>query len=216
MPLVHWGPEHDSPVQGTWRTDIEAETSVFWPPHAKSWLIWKDPDTGKDWGQEKGTTEDEMAGWHQWLNGHEFEYTPGIGDGQGSLVCFSSWGCKESDTTGQLNWTTPPGPTWCLPTWKLSESHSLKVCMETASCRWTPAPFPHCKLKVPSFKSWLGLPGDQPPSWSYPEATKDASVTQEIPRDPWTLYQEPRAVTKCIFLPFFFFFFDCAMQHEVS
>ena len=72
----------------------------------KSWLIWKDPDAGKDWGQEeKGDTEDEMAGWHHWLNGHGFGWTPGVGDGQGGLVCCSSWGHKELDMTEQLNWT---------------------------------------------------------------------------------------------------------------
>ena len=64
------------------RTDAEAETPILWPPHAKSWLIGKDPDAGRDWGQEeKGMTEDEMAGWHHRLNGHEFEWTPGVGDG---------------------------------------------------------------------------------------------------------------------------------------
>ena len=76
--------------------------------HAKSWLIGKDPDAGRDWGQEeKGTTEDEMAGWHHRLDGHDFEWTPGVGDGQGGLVCCDSWGHKESDTTEQLNWTDP-------------------------------------------------------------------------------------------------------------
>ena len=69
-------------------------------------LIGKDPDVGRDWGQEeKGTTEDEMAGWHHWLDGHESEWTPGVGDAQGGLVCCNSWGRKESDTTEQLNWT---------------------------------------------------------------------------------------------------------------
>ena len=87
------------------RTDAEAETPVLWPPHAKSWLIWKDTDVGKDSGQEKGTTEDEMAGWHHWLSGHGFGWTTGVGDGQGGLACCGSWGCKESDTTEQLNWT---------------------------------------------------------------------------------------------------------------
>ena len=88
------------------RTDAEAETPVLWPPHAKSWLIGKDPDAGRDWGQEeKGTTEDEMAGWHLWLNGRESRWTPGVGDGQGGLVCCDSQGRKESDTTEQLNWT---------------------------------------------------------------------------------------------------------------
>ena len=86
------------------RTDVEAETPVLWPPHAKSWLIWKDPDAGKDWGQEeKGTTEDEMVGWHLQLNGYGFGWTPGIGDEQGGLVCCDSWGRKELDTTEPLN-----------------------------------------------------------------------------------------------------------------
>ena len=84
----------------------KAETPVLWPPHAKSWLIGKDSDAGRDGGQEeKGTTEDEMAGWHHRLNGRESEWTPGVGDGQGGLVCCDSWGCKESDMTEWLNWT---------------------------------------------------------------------------------------------------------------
>ena len=87
------------------RTDAEAETPVLWPPHAKSWLIWKDPDAGRDWGQEeKGTTEDEMAGWIHRLDERESEWTPGVGDGQGGLACCDSWGRKESDTTERLNW----------------------------------------------------------------------------------------------------------------
>ena len=88
-----------------WRTDVEVETPIFWPPDAKSWLIWKDPEVGKDWGQEKGTTEDEMVGWHHGHNEHEFEWTPGVGDRQGGLACCSSWGHKELDTTEWLNWT---------------------------------------------------------------------------------------------------------------
>ena len=88
------------------RTDATAETLVLWPPHVKSWLIGKDSDAGRDWGQEeKGTTEDEMAGWHKWVDVHEFEWTPRVGDGQGDLVCCDSWGHKESDTTEWLNWT---------------------------------------------------------------------------------------------------------------
>ena len=86
--------------------DSKVETPVLWPPHAKSWLIGKDSDAGRDWGQEeKGTTEDEMAGWHHWLDGRKFEWTPGVGDRQGGLVCCDSWGRKESDTTERLNWT---------------------------------------------------------------------------------------------------------------
>ena len=84
------------------------ETLGLWPPHEKSWLIGKDSDAGRDWGQEeKGTTEDEMAGCHHWLDGREFEWTPGVGDGQGGLACCDSWGHKELDTTERLNWTEP-------------------------------------------------------------------------------------------------------------
>ena len=82
IPPVH--PKGDLSWVFIGRTDVEAETPILWPPDAKSWLIWEDPDAGKDWGQEeKGMTEDEMAGWHHWLDGHEFEWTPGVGDGQG-------------------------------------------------------------------------------------------------------------------------------------
>ena len=88
------------------RTDFEATTPILWPPHVKSWLIGKDPDAERDWGQEeKGTTEDEMVGWHHRLNGHGFGWTSGVGDGQGGLACFSSQGRKESDMTEWLNWT---------------------------------------------------------------------------------------------------------------
>ena len=87
------------------RTDAEAETPILWPSNTKKWLIGKDSDAGKDWRQEeKGTTEGEIVGWHHWLDGHEFEQAPGVGDEQGSLVCFSPWGHKESDTTERLNW----------------------------------------------------------------------------------------------------------------
>ena len=87
------------------RTDAEAEAPTLWPLDVKNWLIWKDPDAGKDWRQEeKGTTEDETAGWHHRLDGHEFEQALGVGDGQGSLVCCSPQGHKESDTTEWLNW----------------------------------------------------------------------------------------------------------------
>ena len=86
------------------RTDAEAETPILWSPDAKNWLIGKDPDAGKDWRwEEKGTTEDEVVRWHYRLNEPEFELAPGVG-GQGSLACCSPWGCKESDTTEQLNW----------------------------------------------------------------------------------------------------------------
>ena len=87
------------------RNDAEAETLVLWPSHVKSWLTGKDSDAGRDWGQEeKGTTEDEMAGWHHGLDGRELEWTLGVGDGQGSLACCISWGRKESDMTEWMNW----------------------------------------------------------------------------------------------------------------
>ena len=99
-------PKGDQSWVFTGRTDVEAETPILvWPPDVKSWLIWKDPDSGKDWGQEKkGTTEDEMVGWHHRLIGHEFGWTLGVGDGEGGLVCCCSWGHKESDTTERMNW----------------------------------------------------------------------------------------------------------------
>ena len=88
------------------RADAKAETPIFWPPDAKSWRIWDDPDAGKDRRQEKkGMTEDEMVGWQHWLNGCGFGWTPGVGNGQGGLAGYSSWGCKELVTTERLNWT---------------------------------------------------------------------------------------------------------------
>ena len=88
------------------RNDAKAETPVLWPPQVKSWLIGKDSDPGRDWGQEeKETTEDEMAGWHHRLDGHEFEWTPGVGDEQGGLACCYLCGRNESDMTERLNWT---------------------------------------------------------------------------------------------------------------
>ena len=92
------------------KSDAKAESPVLWPPHAKSWLIGRDSDAGRDWGQEeKGTTEDEMAGRHHRLDAHEFEWTPGVGDGQGGLVCSDSWGRKELDTAERLDWTDSNG-----------------------------------------------------------------------------------------------------------
>ena len=116
---VHF--EGDQPWDFFGRNDAKAETPVLWPPHAMSWLIRKDPDAGRDWGQEeKGTTEDEMAGWHHWLDGREFEWTLGVGDGQGGLACCDLWGHKESDTTEWLNWTEL---NWII----------LKLC---GKCKW--------------------------------------------------------------------------------
>ena len=113
------------------RTDAEAETLILQPPDAKNWLIGKDPDAGKDWGQEeKGMTEDEMVGWRHRLDGHELEWTPGIGDGHGGLACCSPWSCKESDTTERLNWTE------LIDQWKRSES-SERIVSSTNNARTT-------------------------------------------------------------------------------
>ena len=88
------------------RTDAKAKATILWPPNAKNWLLWKDPDAGKDWRQEeKGMSEFEMVVWYHWLYGHEFEQAPGVGDGQGSLACCSSCNHKELDMTEWLNWT---------------------------------------------------------------------------------------------------------------
>ena len=104
IPPVHF--KGDQPWVFFGRSDGKAETPVLWPPHAKSWLIGKDSDAGRDWGQEeKGSTEDEMAGRHHRLDGREAGWTLGDGDGQGGLACCNSWGRKESDTTERLNWT---------------------------------------------------------------------------------------------------------------
>ena len=106
--------EGDQPWDFFGRNDAKAETPVLWSPHAKSWLIGKDFDAGKGWGQEeKGTTEDEMAGWHHWLDGHESEWTPGVVDGQGGLACH-----KEPDTTERLNWTEQTGLFYLINKWK--------------------------------------------------------------------------------------------------
>ena len=110
--------------------DAKAEAPVLQSPYAKSWLIGKDSDAGRDWGQEeKGMTEDEMAGWHHWLNGCEFEWTPGVGDGQGGLACCDSWGHKESDTNEQLNWTELNW--WHIQTWtqqQLIQVYYVDIC----------------------------------------------------------------------------------------
>ena len=96
--------EGDQPWDFFGRNDAKAEIPVLWPPHVKSWLNGKDSDAGRDWGQEeKGTTEDEMAGWHHWLDGRESEWTPGDGDGQGGLACCDSWGRSRLSDWTELN-----------------------------------------------------------------------------------------------------------------
>ena len=114
------------------RTDAEAETLILRPPDSKNWLIGKDPDTGKDWRQEeKGTTEDELAGWHHGLDGRESEWTLGVGDGQGGLACCDSWGHKGSNKTERLNNNNlidnGSSPTYKLPSLKEPVSHILST-----------------------------------------------------------------------------------------
>ena len=167
------------------RNDAKAETPVLWPPHAKSWLIGKDSDAGREWGQEeKGKTEDEMAGWHHQLDGHEFEWTPIDGEGQGGLACCDSWGGKESDTTEQLNWSDNwiafPG----LPRW-LSGKYATQP-RDTASI---PGPgSPHASEQLspcttttePVLKS-LGATATEPTCRNYenPCAGSPCSTTRE-------------------------------------
>ena len=120
-------PIHPKGNHFTARTDVEAETPILWPPDVKNWLIWKDSDAGKDWGrEEKGTTEDEMAGWHHRRNGHEFEWTLGVGDGQGGLACCSSWVLRvRHDWATELNWII--NGCWIL--WKVfSASIEMIIC----------------------------------------------------------------------------------------
>ena len=127
-------PKENQPWIFTIRTDAEAP--IFWPPDRKRWLIGKDPDAGKDWGQEKkGATEDEMVRWHHRLNGHEFEQTPGNNEGQGSLVSCRSWGCKESDTTKQLN-KYLTDLTRSVSLFWTEESKSRALCIRKANVRW--------------------------------------------------------------------------------
>ena len=113
-------PKGNQPWMFIGRTYAEVEGPMFWLPVAKSWLSGKDPDAGKDWREEeKGMTEDEMVWWHNQLDGHEFEQTPGDREGQGSLVCCSSWCCKESDMTEQLNSNIDSNGLVCLEIWSI-------------------------------------------------------------------------------------------------
>ena len=168
------GPVHTNGDQ-SWvfigRTDVEAETPILWPPDAKSWLIGKDPDARKDWGQEeKGMTEDEIVGWHHQLDGHGFRWILGVGDGQGGLVCSGSWGRKESDTTEWLNWTEPvfldfPGG-----------SNGKNICQQCGR---------------PGFHPWVGkIP------WRI--ATHSSILTWRIPMDRGTWRATVHGVTKSL------------------
>ena len=130
-------PKGDQPWIFIGKTDAEAETPILWPPDTKNWVIWKDPDAGQDWRREKGTTEDERVGWHHRLHGHEFEWTLGVGDGQGGLACCSPWGRQESDTTERLNW--------------LTENHKRK-----SQCLRTGSPFPQSWGKPQTLTSGSG------------------------------------------------------------
>ena len=138
------GPPVHSEGDQSWvffgRADAKAETPIFWPPHTKSWLIGKDSDAGRDWGQEeKGTTEDEMAGWHHQLNGHVFRWTPGVGDAQGGLACCDSWGHKESNTTEWLNWTELNWGYFCF--YLFVYIHSCKIIPALLIEKITPSQF---------------------------------------------------------------------------
>ena len=110
-----------------WKDWFWSWSSKLWPCHEKSWPIGKDPDARRGWGEkEKGTTVDEMAGWHHRLDRYEFEWTPGIGDGQEVLACCDSWGLKVSDTTEQLNWTGTENVGWGLT--KKTNDFSQEIC----------------------------------------------------------------------------------------
>ena len=131
--------------------DVEAETPILWPPDAKNWLIGKDPDAGKDWGQEeKGMTEDEMVGWHHRLNGHRFWWTPGVGAGQGGLACCDSWGLKELDTTEQLDWADAVISFVCCCCWVTSV-----VSDSVRPHRWQPTRLP-CPWDSPGKNTAMG------------------------------------------------------------
>ena len=150
------------------KTDTESETPILWQPDVKNWLIWKDPDAWKDWRWEgKGTTEDEMVGWHHWLSGHESEKTLGDSKGQGSLVCCSTWGHKKSDTTERLNWTelnwegkmdVKWGKQGCTGTWQDEETH--KKWVELMRVHWNPGQ-PHC-LQVSNLDDGVVLQNPAP------------------------------------------------------
>ena len=146
-------PKGNQPWTFIGRTDAEAETPILWPPDVKSRLTEKDPDAGKDWRQEEErVSEDEMAGWLHWCNGHELGQTLGDGEGQGGLECYSPWGCKELDTTEWLNWTEHSG--W-----------SPTVPRGDAFVHTPPPPASHCTVSS-SFQSYAEELSQMPTEWA--------------------------------------------------
>ena len=137
------------------RTDAETETPILWPPDVKNWLIGKDPDAGKYWRQEeKGPTEDKIIGWHHQLNGHEFEQALGVSNEQGSLVCCSPWGRKESDTTERLNWTELNFPTYTAKFLLLPSPSGLLLSMTS----FLPSPVAEPWIPLDIFVSFFHFP----------------------------------------------------------
>ena len=146
-PPVH--SKGDQPWVFFGRNDAVAETPVLWPPHVKSWLIGKDSDAGRDWGQEeKGTTEDEMAGWHHWLDGREFEWILGVDDGQGGLACWIHGVAKS--WTRLSNWNE-------LKWWLVMLSIFLCFCLPSVCLLWKisiKVPCLFLKLRL-CFSCWI-------------------------------------------------------------
>ena len=181
------------------RTDAEAETPIVWPPDAKNWLIGKDPNAEKDWRQEeKGTTEDEMVGWHHRLDGHGFEQAPGVSDRQGSLVCCSPWGCRvRHNWVTELNWRLFIN---CSASWYMTFLCLWKRCWPPSLQIWNPmlqpcprAPAAILLLKARSWGEFLGSPVVRTPHshcrihrfWS--ENQDPASHMSPPPQKNWVL-----------------------------
>ena len=157
------------------RTDVKAETPILWPPHAKSWLIGKDSDAGRDWGQEeKGMTEDKMAGWRHWLDGRESEWTLGVGDGQGGLACCNSWGCKESNTTERLIWSE----VWVVACVRAKLLKSCPTLCNPMDCS-LPGSSIHGILQARVLE-WIAMPSSRGSSW--PRDPADVSYVPCIGR----------------------------------
>ena len=175
--------EGDQPWDFFGRNDAKAETLVLWPPHVKSWLIGKDSDAGRDWGQEKmGMTKDEMAGWHHGLNRRESEWTLGDGDGQGGLACCDSWGRKEWDTTEGLHWTEliglkNPGTKYSAAT-TVEKSRSSKLCINFAQT-WPTLEL--CTAQSPSILRLKELDWDFK-IWDWLSAIQDESSSEDCHR----------------------------------